>query len=153
MSTLGQIEQADRGPKFPLDKARGPHLDQNQDGKNIRAERETKDRDTQKLIVEVAERLFRQYGFQKTTVADIARDLHMSPANVYRFFTAKSEINEEPPSRLAVHHSNLGRSAPWRRPYREGFARALQGLERLPGRPRITLSLAATSLLARTSLE
>ena len=49
---------------------------------------------THKLIVEVAERLFRQIGFRKTTVADIARELHMSPANVYRFFTAKSDINE-----------------------------------------------------------
>jgi len=49
---------------------------------------------THKLIVEVAERLFRQIGFQKTTVADIALELHMSPANVYRFFAAKSEIHE-----------------------------------------------------------
>jgi len=32
---------------------------------------------------------FRQIGFQKTTVADIARELHMSPANVYRYFAAK----------------------------------------------------------------
>ena len=31
------------------------------------------EKDTDKLIVEVAERLFRQIGFQKTTVADIAR--------------------------------------------------------------------------------
>jgi AcrR family transcriptional regulator len=77
-----------------LDKARGPHLVQSHDGEDIRAERETKEKDTHKLIVEVAERLFRQIGFQKTTVADIARELHMSPANVYRFFTAKSEINE-----------------------------------------------------------
>lgn len=44
-------------------------------------------------IVATAERLFRQIGFQKTTVADIARELRMSPANVYRFFGAKSEIN------------------------------------------------------------
>jgi hypothetical protein len=35
--------------------------------------RESKEKDTHKLIVEVAERLFRQIGFQKTTVADIAR--------------------------------------------------------------------------------
>lgn len=49
---------------------------------------------TRKLIVEIAERLFQQMGFEKTTVSDIARELHMSPANVYRFFTAKSEINE-----------------------------------------------------------
>lgn len=44
-------------------------------------------------IVATAERLFREIGFQKTTVADIARELRMSPANVYRFFSAKSEIN------------------------------------------------------------
>jgi AcrR family transcriptional regulator len=64
------------------------------DGQSVRSERESKEKDTHKLIIEVAERLFRQIGFQKTTVGDIARDLHMSPANVYRFFAAKSEINE-----------------------------------------------------------
>jgi AcrR family transcriptional regulator len=58
-----------------------------------RTEKEAKGKDTRRLIVEVAERLFRQLGFQKTTVADIARELRMSPANVYRFFGAKSEIN------------------------------------------------------------
>src|SRR5256886_3081403 len=74
------------------------------DGQDMRTEREPIEReltekeargkDTRRLIVDVAERLFRQIGFQKTTVADIARELHMSPANVYRFFAAKSEINE-----------------------------------------------------------
>ena len=58
------------------------------------AEGKSKEKDNYKLIVEVAERLFREIGFQKTTVADIARELSMSPANVYRFFAAKSEINE-----------------------------------------------------------
>ena len=52
-----------------------------------------KEKDPRQQIVETAERLFREIGFQKTTVADIARELHMSPANVYRFFSAKSEIN------------------------------------------------------------
>ncbi len=61
---------------------------------NMRAVRKLEGEDTHKLIVEVAESLFRQIGFQKTTVADIAQELHMSPANVYRFFAAKSEINE-----------------------------------------------------------
>jgi AcrR family transcriptional regulator len=61
---------------------------------------ENGDRDTHVRIAEVAERLFAQIGFQKTTVADIARELHMSPANVYRFFSAKSEINEEVARRL-----------------------------------------------------
>jgi len=59
----------------------------------MQAEKESKEIDTHRQIVEVAERLFRQLGFQKTTLADIARELHMSPANVYRFFAAKSEIN------------------------------------------------------------
>ncbi|MFZ0402450.1 MAG: TetR/AcrR family transcriptional regulator, partial [Pseudolabrys sp.] len=32
-------------------------------------------------------------GYQKTTVADIAKALQMSPANVYRFFDSKKSIN------------------------------------------------------------
>ena len=44
-------------------------------------------------IIGTAARLFREIGFQKTTVADIARELRMSPGNIYRFFSAKSEIN------------------------------------------------------------
>src|SRR6478735_10315447 len=42
----------------------------------------------------VAERLCRQIGYQKTTVADIAKELRMSPANVYRFFDSKKSIHE-----------------------------------------------------------
>jgi AcrR family transcriptional regulator len=49
---------------------------------------------TRARIEEAAERLFRSMGYQKTTVADIARDLGMSPANIYRFFPSKSAINE-----------------------------------------------------------
>jgi AcrR family transcriptional regulator len=50
--------------------------------------------DTRVRILDEAERLFRHYGYAKTTVADIARDLGMSPANVYRFFPSKAAINE-----------------------------------------------------------
>jgi AcrR family transcriptional regulator len=49
---------------------------------------------TRARIEETAERLFRSLGYQKTAVADIARELGMSPANVYRFFPSKSAINE-----------------------------------------------------------
>ena len=48
----------------------------------------------QQRIVETAERLFRQLGYQKTTVADIAEELEMSPANVYRYFSSKAAICE-----------------------------------------------------------
>lgn len=52
------------------------------------------ERDTKQIIVDAAERFFRDIGYQKTTVADIAKSLRMSPANVYRFFDSKKSINE-----------------------------------------------------------
>lgn len=65
--------------------------------------------DTRGRILDVADRLFSHYGFGKTTVADIARDLGMSPANVYRFFGSKLEIVEAIATRLldARHEHNL----------------------------------------------
>ncbi len=45
-------------------------------------------------ILSAAERLFRAFGYAKTTVADIARECGMSPANVYRFFESKAAVNE-----------------------------------------------------------
>src|SRR6202171_1666881 len=50
--------------------------------------------DTRERILVVAERLFRQIGYQKTTVADIAKERRRSPANVYRFFDSKKAIHE-----------------------------------------------------------
>lgn len=48
--------------------------------------------DTRARIVETAFVLFRRFGFAKTAVADIASELGMSPANVYRFFPSKIAI-------------------------------------------------------------
>jgi AcrR family transcriptional regulator len=50
--------------------------------------------DTRARIVEAADTLFRRMGFAKTAVADIAAELGMSPANVYRFFPSKNAIVE-----------------------------------------------------------
>ncbi|MFC5067133.1 TetR family transcriptional regulator [Flaviflagellibacter deserti] len=50
--------------------------------------------DTRERILVEAERLFREIGYRKTTVADIAKMLRMSPANIYRFFDSKKAINE-----------------------------------------------------------
>ncbi len=61
---------------------------------------ETSEADTRERVVVVAERLFREIGYQKTTVADIARRLRMSPANVYRFFDSKRAIYEAVVMRL-----------------------------------------------------
>jgi len=51
-------------------------------------------------ILDSAENLFRTMGYLKVTVADIARDLRMSPANVYRFFDSKVTLREALVARL-----------------------------------------------------
>jgi AcrR family transcriptional regulator len=53
-----------------------------------------KEKDQRQQIVETAERLFREIGFQKTTVADIARELRMSPANIYRFYIGDRKLHD-----------------------------------------------------------
>lgn len=50
--------------------------------------------DTAERILDSAEGLFRHFGYSKTNVADIARDLGMSPANIYRFFPSKTAIHQ-----------------------------------------------------------
>jgi AcrR family transcriptional regulator len=49
---------------------------------------------TRERIVAKADELFRHFGFGKTTVADIAAELEMSPANIYKFFPSKEAIIE-----------------------------------------------------------
>lgn len=43
-------------------------------------------------ILEAAEERFNQYGYNKTTMAEISRDCDMSAANLYRYFENKLEI-------------------------------------------------------------
>src|SRR5262249_17869424 len=50
--------------------------------------------DTRARIMDTAEAPFCRVGFAKTAVADIAAELKMSPANVYRFFPSKNAIVE-----------------------------------------------------------
>lgn len=51
-------------------------------------------------IIQSAEYLCRTHGYRKTTVADIAGQLHMSPANIYRFFPSKRAVIEAVCGRL-----------------------------------------------------
>lgn len=69
-----------------------------------------RDREQRGRIVETAERLFREIGLHKTTVADIARALRMSPANVYRFFASKAEIQEAVASHVLGELENAARA-------------------------------------------
>lgn len=50
--------------------------------------------DRREEILEAAQRLYEDIGFEKTTIGDIARDLKMSPANLYRSFPNRQAIDE-----------------------------------------------------------
>src|ERR1700740_1632621 len=50
--------------------------------------------ETRARIMQTAEALLRRLGVAKTTIAYIAAELDMSPANVYRFFASKNAIVE-----------------------------------------------------------
>ncbi len=50
--------------------------------------------ETRARILQEAERLFRHYGYSKTTIGDISEACCMSPANIYRFFPSKSALVE-----------------------------------------------------------
>lgn len=64
-------------PAEPAFEQRGP------DGHEMRAR-----------IVDAADALFVHFGFEKTSVADIAREVGISSAYVYRFFDSKAAIGE-----------------------------------------------------------
>ncbi|MEN9856097.1 MAG: hypothetical protein RLZZ157_1223 [Pseudomonadota bacterium] len=49
---------------------------------------------TRARILEAAGKRFRHYGYQKTTMAEIAADLSMSTGNLYRFYPSKLDIAE-----------------------------------------------------------
>lgn len=83
-------------------------------------------------ILDAAERLVRHYGFQKTTVGDIAREAQVGVGTVYLEFTSKDAIVEE----LSVHrHARVlaamrdaaGRKAAYERRFRDVMDARLLG--------------------------
>jgi AcrR family transcriptional regulator len=55
---------------------------------------------TSRQIIDAASTRFMHYGYAKTTMAEIARDLNMSTGNLYRFFPSKLDIATE----IALSH-------------------------------------------------
>ncbi|MBL1142302.1 MAG: TetR/AcrR family transcriptional regulator [Proteobacteria bacterium] len=49
-------------------------------------------KDTAETILEAAVNRFSVYGYNKTTMAEIAEDAGMSAANIYRYYKSKEEI-------------------------------------------------------------
>ena len=50
--------------------------------------------DCREEILDAAQRLYDSIGFEKTTIGDVARELGMSPANLYRSFPNRQAIDE-----------------------------------------------------------
>lgn len=50
--------------------------------------------DRRAQIIGVAEELFREFGYRKTSVADISKAMGISTAYIYRFFQSKQAIGE-----------------------------------------------------------
>ena len=50
--------------------------------------------DRREEILEVANRLYDAIGFEKTTMGDVARELGMSPANLYRSFPNRQALDD-----------------------------------------------------------
>ena len=48
--------------------------------------------DVRRRILDAAEARFRVFGYRKTTMAEIAEDVDMSAANLYRYFEDKQDI-------------------------------------------------------------
>jgi len=62
-------------------------------------------------ILDAAEARFRTYGYGKTTMAEIAKDVNMSAANLYRYFQNKQDIAVECSDRCMSNRSHTIREA------------------------------------------
>ena len=51
--------------------------------------------DHRKLILDAAEKVIRQFGFEKTTMNDIARAMRKAKSSLYHYFTSKEQIFAE----------------------------------------------------------
>lgn len=77
-------------------------------------------------ILQVAERLFRHYGPQKTTVADIAREARIAIGSVYLDFTSKEAILDELSHKRGQTVAGMMRSAAEGAPPGERLCRMLK---------------------------
>ncbi len=64
---------------------------------------------TREHILDQAQDLFRRFSYGKTTMADIARTVGMSAANLYRYFDAKEEIAIQVSKRCMFEDEDIGR--------------------------------------------
>lgn len=82
--------------------------------------------DVRSRILEAAEQRFRQFGFGKTTMAEIAQDCAMSAGNLYRYFENKEDLGAAISMRCMTTREECGRAV-----LREQGLSATQRLEAL----------------------
>lgn len=63
-------------------------------GENLPGQRGPAEHERRDQVLEVADELFRAHGYRKTSVTDIAREIGVSSAYLYRFFDSKQAIGE-----------------------------------------------------------
>ena len=102
-------------------------------------------------ILEAAEKQFRRMGYHRTSVADIAAELGMSPANIYRFFPSRHAINESICARVVNEVADIAFAiARTNAPAMEKLERLLTAVHHhakmmlIEARPMHELSVAAT---------
>jgi AcrR family transcriptional regulator len=66
--------------------------------------------DRRSEILDAAEHLYADVGFEKTTVTDLARHLGMSPANLYRHFPNRQSIDDH----IALRKLTVIEDAAWK---------------------------------------
>jgi AcrR family transcriptional regulator len=60
----------------------------------VSGQRGPADHKRRQQILQAADEHFRLYGYQKTTLADIAKSIHLSTPYIYKFFDSKQAIGE-----------------------------------------------------------
>jgi len=71
----------------------------------------TTNEDIRQKIIEAARARFNHYGYNKTTMAEIANDTGMSAANLYRYFKSKQDISATCASKHMAERIELMRNA------------------------------------------
>src|SRR5512138_3681698 len=51
--------------------------------------------DKEKMIFDVSLKLFARYGYKKTTIEDVARELGMTPGSIYFYVKNKKDLYEK----------------------------------------------------------
>lgn len=77
---------------------------------SIPGQRGPVDHERREQILAVADNLFRQHGYRKTSVTDIAREIGVSSAYLYKFFDSKQAIGEAVCARALIPMGNAIRA-------------------------------------------